>query len=808
MLNNVQVTKLLSILVVAAELAAAAFAPSTASAALTHTFTTGTVPAVVASGYVASGALQLALAFAPTPGTDLTVVRNTGPAFIAGTFDGVPHGATVRLSYGGMDYTFKANYYGGNGRSLVLQWPAVGLCAWGRNDNAQLGSGLTTDSPLPTPVSDPAGVLAGKTPIRVSTGYFHSLLLAEDGRVYAWGDGSYGCHGNKASADSATPVPVYPSGALAGKTVVGVAAGFQFSLAATSDGKVFAWGANMWGQLGINSTTSKNEPTLVTATGALAGKTVVAVAAGATHSLAITSDGRVFAWGDNSFGQLGDNSIITRQVPVAVDTSGVLAGKTVLAIAAGYKHSLALTADGAVIAWGYNDYGQLGNGTTANSLLPVALVDPSGLLAGKTVTEIVASYKHSAALASDGTVIAWGYNFYGQLGNGTASHSSVPVAPVVGGVLAGKFVTLLSGSGPHCVAATSDGAVVSWGNGLAGQLGNGSYASSPTPVAVSGGNLFAGQRVLGVGGGHLHSFGMFGSGPPTITGQPAPKNTVVGGTAVFTASAVNTPTPTVQWQVSATGTYGTFTDIVGGTNAVLSIPVVSPTQDGYAYRALFTNAAGSSISRAALLRVYSKPTLALPYDITADATGTQGAQVVFSVSGTDALDGNIPVATTPASGAMFPVGTTTVVASATNGGGLVATGSFTVTVRRSAAWFESSHGLAPGSLGADPFGTGIINLLAYAFGLDPAVPDRSRLPSVAMPGARLEITYARWPDAGDLSYVVEVSGDMVTWQSGPGHTEEVSVAPLGDGSEKVVVRDLAPAGPVNPRRFIRVKIRH
>ena len=113
---------------------------------------------------------------------------------------------------------------------------------------------------------------------------------------------------------------------------------------------------------------------------------------------------------------MGNGSITTSKVPVLVDSSGVLAGKTVIAIAAGYYHSLALCADGTLVAWGYNGYGQLGNNSTTNSSVPV-VVDRAGVLAGKTVTAIAAGASHSLALCADGTLAAWGCNDDGQLGN-------------------------------------------------------------------------------------------------------------------------------------------------------------------------------------------------------------------------------------------------------------------------------------------------------------------------------------------------------------------------------------------------------
>ena len=187
---------------------------------------------------------------------------------------------------------------------------------------------------------------------------------------------------------------------------------------------------------GDDSTTVRLLPVAVntdSGVSALYGKKVVAIAAGYAHSLALCSDGTLAAWGDNSSGQLGDNTTTNRLAPAAVNTaSGVSAlyGKTVVAIAAGYSHSLALCTDGTVAAWGRNQYGQLGDNTATGRLAPVAVSTNSGVSAlyGKTVVAISAGDLHSLALCSDGTSAAWGWNPYGQLGDNTTVSRLAPVA--------------------------------------------------------------------------------------------------------------------------------------------------------------------------------------------------------------------------------------------------------------------------------------------------------------------------------------------------------------------------------------------
>ncbi|MCN0181366.1 RCC1 domain-containing protein, partial [Salinispora arenicola] len=177
------------------------------------------------------------------------------------------------------------------------------------------------------------------------------------------------------------------------------------------------------------------------------GITVTAVAAGASHSLAITSTGTALAWGSNRQGQLGDGTTVDSSTPASVSLPP---GITVTAVAAGASHSLAITSTGTALAWGDNSNGQLGNGTTSDSPVPVDVSLPPGI----TVTAVAAGAFHSLAVTSTGTVLAWGNNFFGQLGEGTTTGNSTPV-PV--NLPAGTTVTAVAAGAFHSLASTSTG---------------------------------------------------------------------------------------------------------------------------------------------------------------------------------------------------------------------------------------------------------------------------------------------------------------------------------------------------------------
>jgi alpha-tubulin suppressor-like RCC1 family protein len=312
--------------------------------------------------------------------------------------------------------------------------------AWGDNFYGQLGDGTTTDRDTPQQVSGLTDVT------KVKAGQYHSLAVKSDGTVWAWGWNKYGQLGDGTTADRYRPAQVK---GLTG--VVDVAAEHYQSLALKSDGTIWAWGGNPHGQLGDGTTTNRLTPVRVS------GLTqVTAVGAGLEHGLALTADGSVWAWGANVYGQLGDGTTTGSLTPKRNGLTGVAV------ISAGRHHNLAIQNGGAV-GWGLNIGGQLGDGTTTIRLSPVGV---SGL--GSGVTTIAAAHGHGLASRSDGTAVAWGWNAYGQLGDGTKTDRLTPVT--VQGL---TDVRAFAGGLGQSFAVTSRGYLHAWGYNPNGELGYG-----------------------------------------------------------------------------------------------------------------------------------------------------------------------------------------------------------------------------------------------------------------------------------------------------------------------------------------------
>ena len=303
------------------------------------------------------------------------------------------------------------------------------LYCWGRNHRGQLGNNSMVDSSRPVAVNM-TGVLAGKTIKQISTGAYHTCVVASDDNAYCWGENMKGQLGNNSTANSSVPVKVDTSGALAGKTIKQISTGHYHTCAVASDDKIYCWGENNNGELGNGSTVDSRVPVAVNMTGVLAGKTIKQMSVGTYNTCVIASDDKVYCWGSNAYGQVGNNSLTDSNVPVAVNTTGVLAGKTIKQISVGHHRACVIASDDKMYCWGNNMGGALGNGSTADSHIPVS-VNMSGVLAGKVIRRISIGAFHTCAYASDNKIYCWGSNNYGQLGNNSTANSGVPVATYI-----------------------------------------------------------------------------------------------------------------------------------------------------------------------------------------------------------------------------------------------------------------------------------------------------------------------------------------------------------------------------------------
>ncbi len=329
------------------------------------------------------------------------------------------------------------------------------LWAWGDNSYGELGDGTTTQRTIPVKIASTVSWAA------IAAGQYFSVGLKTDGTLWAWGYNYYGQLGDGTAISRYTPVRIGTD-----TDWVAVAAGQLHAIALKKDGTLWTWGNNGEGQLGDGTVTQRNAPVLIGTSADW-----VAIAAGDTHTLAVKKDGTLWTWGYNSYGQLGDGTTMISYVPkqIGTDTNW----KTV---DGGNGFSLALKSDGTLWAWGYNGSGQFGNGNTSSSTTPVSIST------GTTWKDVSAGGNHTLAVKSDGTLWSWGYNYYGQLGNGTTTTPSDNLPHQVGTDTAWASV---SAGGSHSVALKSDGTLWAWGYNTYGQVGDHTTISRMNPAQLA-----------------------------------------------------------------------------------------------------------------------------------------------------------------------------------------------------------------------------------------------------------------------------------------------------------------------------------
>ena len=371
--------------------------------------------------------------------------------------------------------------------------------AWGSNQHGQLGQGSTSSTPQKTPIRVPLpdGVASGFTYTQAVAGGYHVLAVGSDGIVYAWGANEHGQLGDSTTTERYKPQPVKGADGQPFKAVQ-VSAGAFDSAAISPDGRVYTWGSENNNFTAYS--TSKLTPTLTKdPNGSGQGLHAAQVSLGWSFIMAMDTDGSLYTWGYNYYGQFGNGtatggSSTTRatyaadpaRVPDPKDTSKAFKAAQV---SAGANHALAISQDGALWAWGYNDRGQLGDGSTTSRPTPEQIQDPANPGQAFQAVWVSAGVHHSLAVDRNGAAWAWGWNSDGQLGDNLTDNWYTPtrVLPPAGQGSAGTgFASArISAGRNHSLAVGQDGNTYSWGDNTYGQLGNGSLTQSSTPAPAA-----------------------------------------------------------------------------------------------------------------------------------------------------------------------------------------------------------------------------------------------------------------------------------------------------------------------------------
>jgi alpha-tubulin suppressor-like RCC1 family protein len=388
---------------------------------------------------------------------------------------GVPYitSITSPISIGGTIRTFCSIQMGYN--STILGQHAAGIdkngqvWSWGYNSSTgEYGDNSSTCKATPVCIAG-----AAKTFCFISSNGSNTVGIDKNGKVWGWGANSSGQLGNNTATGKCTPVSV----AGTTKTFCKIATSGNHTMGIDKNGKAWGWGSNTNGRLGDNTITARSTPVAV----AGAAKTFCKIEAGAQgFTIAIDKNGKAWSWGNNSSNAyLGDGTTTSRRTPVAVYGS-----KTFCEISTKLAHTMAIDKNGKVWGWGINSFGQLGNGSTIRAITPVGLLG-----ANKTFCKIAAGLNFTVAIDKAGRLWSWGQNQYGQLANGTATSRSTPVS-VVG---ATKTFCQVMANGYSGFAIDKNGIIWGWGLNVAVSaigasnllgLGNSSVQFSSTPIRV------------------------------------------------------------------------------------------------------------------------------------------------------------------------------------------------------------------------------------------------------------------------------------------------------------------------------------
>ncbi|MBM2815382.1 MAG: C-terminal target protein [Ignavibacteria bacterium] len=330
------------------------------------------------------------------------------------------------------------------------------LKAWGSNNYGQLGDGTQSDKSSPIQIGN------GTNWTSISGGGAqHTLAIKSDGTLWAWGGNAYGQLGDGTITDKNTPVQIG-----SGTNWVKVSCGGAHTLAIKSDGTLWAWGRNIAGQLGDGTTTDKSTPVQIGT-----GTNWVVVSCAYGHTLAIKNDGTLWAWGWNIAGQLGDGTLVNKSSPVRIGS-----GTNWALVSCRGSYTLAIKSDGTLWAWGDNDYGQLGDGTIIDRISPVQIGS------GTNWETVYCGGQHTLAIKTEGTLWAWGENNFGKLGDGTSTQRNAPVQIGSGT----NWLSVTCGDW-HTIAIKNDGTLWAWGNNSYGQLGDGTTTNQNSPVQIGTG---------------------------------------------------------------------------------------------------------------------------------------------------------------------------------------------------------------------------------------------------------------------------------------------------------------------------------
>ncbi len=393
-----------------------------------------------------------------------------------------------RVSFYSNDVIIPTQIATGNSHTLFLSNDGA-VYGTGSNLNGQLGNGTLESTIDPTPVATSA-FGTGEKIVQISVGRgTTSHLLSDAGRVYGMGSNNHNQIGDGTSSRRTIPTLLDTSNFQSGELVTMIGTGQSSGLLITNQHRIYGWGYNAYGQVGDGTTTNVNKPTLVTLPGLNVDERPIHVATSGYHSFALTSEARVFGWGNNSLGQLGDGTDVSKQTPTLISFSSYLeAGDSVKTIFAKSLTSYALTENGKIFAWGQNNYYQIGDGSQAARWVPVAVTIPEPEV-GEKVMNLGGGDRHTLIVTNHNRVFGWGTCPYYELGLPTTLFKALPELVNILNYPAGVDILDIDGSYSASMLILSNGMMYGTGYNENGIFGDGLTTSKAAFYQYSLGGL-------------------------------------------------------------------------------------------------------------------------------------------------------------------------------------------------------------------------------------------------------------------------------------------------------------------------------
>jgi uncharacterized repeat protein (TIGR02543 family) len=375
-----------------------------------------------------------------------------------------------------------------SGDSFAIAVTETGhVFTWGYNGYGGLGDGTEQYKKLPNEITSNFQLEEDDQVIYVAAGNNYSLAITDTGRVFSWGDNAFEKLGNNSTTRQHIPNEITERFELETEDqIVYIDGSSSHSMALSTTGRVFTWGRNEYGQLGDDSKSDRHVPTEITEQFPLIGDDqVILINSSGAHTIALTENGRVFAFGRNTYKQIGDGSTTHRQIPTEVLSSrfNLDEADKIIFVDAGASHSMALSSYGRVFAWGNNGQGQIGWGLGYSPNLPEEITSKFSLEETDKISQICAGGEYNLAMSEAGKTFGWGANANGRIGIGNTTNYNVPVETTNNLIdeATGQIIHLNAGT-EFAQAITDLGKTLAWGNNTYGQLGNNTQTSSVTPI--------------------------------------------------------------------------------------------------------------------------------------------------------------------------------------------------------------------------------------------------------------------------------------------------------------------------------------